>query len=254
VTYRDPLHASSRSIACRNVEREAEDRAVVTEFSVVICTYNRADRVRQAISSVLGQTFGDFELVVVDDGSVDGTRTVVGNVDDPRLHYVYRENGGLSAARNTGVASSSGRYVTFLDDDDEALPGWLEAFHQTLSSDDAVATCAAYAVDVHGNVLSTITPAQLGPAYEGYRGLFLPGTFSLPRAWYLEINGFAEGVQYCHHAEFALRLLPFCRESNVPVRVIETPLVRWEVRSSDERPEASPEKVLTPQGTPGAIG
>jgi glycosyltransferase involved in cell wall biosynthesis len=213
-------------------------------FSVVICTYNRADRIGRAITSVLRQTHEDFELIVVDDGSVDGTGDVVAAIDDPRLHYSYRENGGLSAARNSGVASASGQYVTFLDDDDEVLQRWLEKMQGELAGDDAVATCAAYVVDVRGRVLETMSPEPLGPAYEDYRGLFLSGTFALPRHGYLAIGGFAEGIQYCQHSELALRLLPYCRASNWPVRVIDEPLLRWEARPLRQRPAAAPEKVL----------
>jgi hypothetical protein len=213
-------------------------------FSVVICTYNRADRVGRAITSVLRQTHEDFELIVVDDGSVDGASDVVAAIGDPRLHYVYRDNGGLSAARNTGVASSSGQYVTFLDDDDEALPRWLEMMESALAGDDAVATCAAYVVDMQGRILETMSPGPLGPSCDDYRGLFLSGTFALPRHGYLAIGGFAEGVEYCQHSELALRLLPHCRASNWPVRVIDEPLLRWEARPLRQRPAAAPEKVL----------
>ena len=213
-------------------------------ISVVLCTHNRADRVGTAITSVLGQTFEDFELVVVDDGSVDNTREVVNAIGDARLQYVHRENGGLSAARNTGVASSSGRYVTFLDDDDQALPRWLQTFHDTLGGREAVATCATYVVDMCGHVSSTMSPEPLGPAYADYRGLFLPGTFAVPRTAYEAIGGFAEGVQYCHHAEFALRLLPFCRAAGWPVIVIDEPLLRWENRPPEQRPETLPDRVL----------
>jgi glycosyltransferase involved in cell wall biosynthesis len=220
------------------------NEAFVPTFSVVVCTYNRADRVGRAITSVLRQTLEDFELIVVDDGSVDATSGVVTAIGDPRLRYVYRENGGLSAARNTGVASSSGKYVTFLDDDDEALPRWLEKMECALAGDDAVATCAAYTVNVHGRVLETMSPKPLGPAYDDYQGLFLAGTFALPRRGYVAIGGFAEAAKYCQHSELALRLLPYCRASNWPVRVIEEPLLRWEARPLRHRPAAAPEHVL----------
>jgi glycosyltransferase involved in cell wall biosynthesis len=216
----------------------------LTTFSVVICTYNRGHRVAHAIHSVLEQTFQDFELVVVDDGSVDDTKDVIAEIDDERLRYVYRDNGGLSAARNTGVANSLGRYVTFLDDDDEALPRWLEVFAATLRGQDAVATCATYTVDAHGRVLWTMSPQALGRAYADYRGLFLPGTFAVPRYVYDAVGGFAEGVQYCHHAEFALRLLPFCHGAGLPVLVIEEPLLRWENRPPEQRRETFPDRVL----------
>jgi glycosyltransferase involved in cell wall biosynthesis len=217
----------------------------VAVFSVVICTFNRADRVGRAINSVLGQSFEDFELIVVDDGSVDDTKAAVATINDPRLLYVYRENGGLSAARNTGVANSTGRYVAFLDDDDEVLPRWLESFRDLLAGDDAVATCGAYGVDEQGRITATLSPEPLGPAYEGYRGLFLSGTFALPRRGYDAVGGFAEGLEASHHAEFALRLLPYCRMVDWPVRATEVPLLRYEARPLARRPESLPAKVLS---------
>jgi glycosyltransferase involved in cell wall biosynthesis len=201
--------------------------------------------VLRAIRSVLGQTFEDFELIVVDDGSVDHTAEVIAAMDDRRLRYVWRENNGLSAARNAGVALSSGRYVTFLDDDDEALPRWLQQFHDALSDEDAVVTCAAFAVDPEGRVVDTRLLKPLGPAYEGYRGQFLSGTFAMPRGAYEAIGGFAEGLECSHHAEFALRLLPYCRSRGWPVRLIETPSLFIETRPPDRRPENTPAKILS---------
>ena len=116
-------------------------------ISVILNTYNRAALLPRAVESVLAQTHEAFELVIADDGSSDRTREVVAGYDDPRVRYVRQRNAGLSAARNLGVASSSGRYVTFLDDDDEVMPGWLEAFHRILSPGCGVACCGAEAVD-----------------------------------------------------------------------------------------------------------
>jgi glycosyltransferase involved in cell wall biosynthesis len=95
--------------------------------SVVLPTYDRADVLHRAIESVLGQTLTDLELVVVDDGSTDRTPAVVEGFGDDRLTYVrFEENAGANAARNAGIRRSSGKYVSFLDSDDEFLPGHLE--------------------------------------------------------------------------------------------------------------------------------
>jgi glycosyltransferase involved in cell wall biosynthesis len=95
--------------------------------TVVLCTYNRAHLVGRAIRSIVGQTLQDWELLVVDDASSDGTEEAVRAFADPRVRYVRREaNGGLSASRNTGMSMAAGRYVAFLDDDDEYLPNKLE--------------------------------------------------------------------------------------------------------------------------------
>ena len=111
--------------------------------SVVIPTYNRKHLLGRAIESVLSQTFRDFELLVVDDASTDGTGDLIGSYDDERIRYFRHEtNRGTSAARNTGLANSNGDYISFLDSDDEwhrskleMQVSWLEE-----ASPEAVAT------------------------------------------------------------------------------------------------------------------
>ena len=103
-------------------------------FSVIIPTFNRAERIRTTIQSVLIQSFGDYELLVVDDGSTDGTRSVVEEFGDPRIQYLGMENRERGAARNAGVKASRGRYVTFLDSDDLWYPAHLDQVHRTLQA------------------------------------------------------------------------------------------------------------------------
>lgn len=97
-------------------------------FSVIIPSYNRYESLRRAIGSVLAQTFCDFELVVVDDGSTDSTPQIADEFRG-RLTYLRQDNAGVSAARNLGVARSSSPYIAFLDSDDLWLPGKL-ALHR----------------------------------------------------------------------------------------------------------------------------
>lgn len=98
----------------------------VPRFSVVMAAFNARRTVRAAIESVLAQTISDLELIVVDDGSTDGTADAVARVDDPRVRYVAQPNRGPAAARNTGIAQARGEYVVFLDSDDLFLPSYLE--------------------------------------------------------------------------------------------------------------------------------
>jgi glycosyltransferase involved in cell wall biosynthesis len=89
--------------------------------SVILCTYNRAHLVTRAISSVLTQSYHNWELIIIDDGSADDTGQVVMPVvkSDPRITYVYHANTGLARSRNIGIALALGEYATFLDSDDE---------------------------------------------------------------------------------------------------------------------------------------
>jgi len=85
--------------------------------SVIISTYNRSSLLPKAIDSVLSQSYTDFELIVIDDGSSDNTRDTV-KAYGPRVKYFYQENAGLPAARNYAIRESKGQYFAFLDDDD----------------------------------------------------------------------------------------------------------------------------------------
>ncbi len=89
--------------------------------SVIIPTYNRESLVTEAIESVLQQSFDDFEVLVVDDGSTDQTESAVGALSDARLHYLKRPNGGAAAARNSAIEEARGSLLAFLDSDDLCL-------------------------------------------------------------------------------------------------------------------------------------
>lgn len=103
--------------------------------SVILPSYNRAHTLRRAIDSVLAQTFRDFELIVVDDGSADSTQDLVAAIADDRLRYVkHRRRKGASAARNTGIDNAKGQYVAFIDSDDAWLPHKLERQMMHVSS------------------------------------------------------------------------------------------------------------------------
>ena len=103
-------------------------------FSVILPTYNRDRILPRAIRSVLAQTHENFELIIVDDASVDDTSTVIEQFTDSRIRYCARqENGGAAAARNSGLRLAKGRLLSFLDDDDEYLPGFLEETFKKLN-------------------------------------------------------------------------------------------------------------------------
>jgi glycosyltransferase involved in cell wall biosynthesis len=129
--------------------------------SIILPTYNRASFLPQAFASIDAQTFREWEIVVVDDGSTDGTREIVESLPpqlQARLRYVYRQNGGAYAARNTGLDVARGESIAFFDSDDEWLPHHLQ---------DCVAALERHA-DIHwvygaSRLVDDATGAELAP-------------------------------------------------------------------------------------------
>ncbi len=95
-------------------------------FSVIIPTYNRESFLFLATNSVLNQSFQDFELIIVDDGSTDNTKELLKSLKDPRIKIFYQDNKGVSSARNKGISESFGEFICFLDSDDQFNNSKLE--------------------------------------------------------------------------------------------------------------------------------
>ena len=134
--------------------------------SVVIPTYNRASIIGRAIDSVLSQQYRAVEVIVVDDGSTDGTEDLVRKYDS-RVRYVRQPNAGVSAARNLGLRETKGEFIALLDSDDEWLPWKIElqvaALHRF--SDLGMVWTDMAAVDETG---ATVADAYLRTMYSGY--------------------------------------------------------------------------------------
>lgn len=101
-------------------------------FSIILPTYNRSVWLSKAINSVLSQSFHDWELIIIDDGSTDNTEETVKAIKDKRIRYFFQENIGRGGVRNTGINEANGLYITFLDDDDYYLPGHLSTFNEII--------------------------------------------------------------------------------------------------------------------------
>ncbi|MBL0309836.1 MAG: glycosyltransferase [Bacteroidetes bacterium] len=102
-------------------------------FSIIIPTYNRADLIGKAIQSIVTQTYSDWELIVIDDGSKDNTKDVVVGFNDPRIKYVWQQNQERCEARNNGIKLAQGKYICFLDSDDYYLSDRLQLLFDELS-------------------------------------------------------------------------------------------------------------------------
>jgi len=101
-------------------------------FSIIIPLYNKEKYIENTLKSVLNQSFSDFEVIVINDGSTDQSVAMVEKIKDPRIHLVHQENQGVSVARNRGIALATTPHITFLDADDFWYPHYLETFYELL--------------------------------------------------------------------------------------------------------------------------
>ena len=118
------------------------------KVSIIIPTYNCAHYLSSSIESVLGQTFQDFEIIIIDDGSTDNTKEIVEKYrqDNPdRIRYIYQENQGLACARKTGLRQAKGSLIALLDADDQWLPERLEETVRCMETDETIGL-------VHANI------------------------------------------------------------------------------------------------------
>jgi glycosyltransferase involved in cell wall biosynthesis len=223
--------------------------------SVVIPTYNRADMIGRAVQSVLDQTFLDFEILVIDDASTDGTESLVRSFQDPRIVYVrLDENGGNAVARNAGVRRARGRYISFLDSDDEFLPGCLEAVTVNLggSPPDIGFTWVGRNVvrqSASGPIQIT-EPARIPPAvdddYLSFLMQFRGGTshgLTVKRNCFEEVGYFDESLRAAVDTDFVLRLV-----QHYSYVEIDQPLVRYHVHDGERVSRNSREKAIAYDG------
>ncbi len=144
--------------------------------SVVLAARDAEATVGEAVHAVLGQTFGDLELVVVDDGSADGTGDVLAGVSDPRLRLVRNETAlGLAGALNIGLQYAQGRYVARMDADDVALPDWIDHALSRIRSE-PIAVVGTGTIDLHGD--GTLGAVHRMPS--GARAVRWAALFSAP--------------------------------------------------------------------------
>jgi glycosyltransferase involved in cell wall biosynthesis len=179
--------------------------------SVIIPTYNSVHFVTQAIASVLAQTFQDFEVLVIDDGSTDNTKEVLKKKYGDKIHYLFKTNGGVSSARNFGIEKAKGKYLAFLDADDIWLPEKLEKQISLLEAAPEIGLCYAGAivVDEDLNPKNYVEAEQYEDATEGLllkmNILILSSSF-IRSEIVRQTGGFDSEFSTCADKEYWLRL------------------------------------------------
>jgi GT2 family glycosyltransferase len=180
------------------------------KVSIIIPAYNQAEYVAEAIQSVLDQTYTDFEIVVVNDGSTDQTHEVLSTFKDQRIKYFWQPNRGLPAARNSGIRASSGEILAFLDADDKFHPEKLRLHLEFLDQNPKVGLTynSRFEIDSGGSTLQLIrvpTTVTLADLVRGFP--FSPSDVVIRREWAFKIGLYDESfVLNSEDLDFNLRL------------------------------------------------
>jgi glycosyltransferase involved in cell wall biosynthesis len=197
--------------------------------SVVIPCYNREGAVRAAVQSVLDQTFTDFEVIAVDDGSTDDTVRVLLQIEDPRLQVLTQEaNRGVSAARNRGIAAAKARWVAFQDSDDAWHPDKLARQIALLEAPGAAYVAAYCGMEIEEAGGTRYVPrrdlrhrdANVLPELV-WRSFISTQTLIVRRDILVELGGFDEDLEALVDWELMLRVA-----QRGPVGLVDEPLVR----------------------------
>jgi cellulose synthase/poly-beta-1,6-N-acetylglucosamine synthase-like glycosyltransferase len=205
------------------------------KVSVIIPTYNRCGIISNAIDSVLAQTFKDYELIVVDDGSEDDTRSVVMKYGSDKILYWYQENSGKSSARNNGIKKATGEYIAFLDSDDMFVPDKLRKQVDFLDNNRDYGFVYSYAnnVDEDGTLLDYHFAGDLsGWIYPNMlfikNNLIATPTVMVKSSVIASVGGFDETMHICEDLDLWRRIA-----RNHKVMQIKEPLSIVRIRTSE---------------------
>ncbi|MGB7933334.1 MAG: glycosyltransferase [Gammaproteobacteria bacterium] len=204
--------------------------------TVIIPAYNSAQQLPEALDSVFKQTYRDFEIIVVDDGSTDGTRELLEGYKN-RITYLYQENAGPSKARNTGIRAAKGRYLAFLDADDHWLPPKLELQIKLIESDPRLGLVFSDA-EYFGGGESMVGSywkqrgcydqmiSESGLIRNAFSTLMrinpiMPSTALLKRDCFEKAGGFDEGLRYVEDKDMWLRMSVHCFMACVPFPLVK---------------------------------
>lgn len=173
------------------------------QFSIIIPTYNRKIFLKETLDSVLAQTFENYEVIVVDDGSTDNTQAFIeSNYKLERLSYYYKDNGERGAARNFGWDKAKGNYVLFFDSDDIMDPTHLEELYQAIvRENEPIALATKYNFKRFGNYHDH---TELKPLSSGYYAIELVSQGNALACHFCVKNELKSTIQFEENREYAI--------------------------------------------------
>jgi glycosyltransferase involved in cell wall biosynthesis len=206
----------------------------MTEVSVIIPTFNRADKLPRAISSVLSQTFNDFEIIVVDDGSVDDTPLSLSQFQGDIRYIRHPKNMGVSAARNSGIKASQAPLIAFLDSDDYWMPEKLDVQTQFFRENTKEVICQTEEIWIRKGVRVNPGKKHLKPSGDIFKQslklcLVSPSAVMLKRSLLDRVGLFDQEFPVCEDYDLWLRV-----SCEYPVHLIDRDLVVKEGGAPDQ--------------------
>jgi glycosyltransferase involved in cell wall biosynthesis len=174
-------------------------------ISVIIPSYNRAHLIERAIMAVLGQSFKDWELLIVDDGSTDNTKAIIESyLNDQRIQYIYQNNEGVCSARNKGAFIATGEYLVFLDSDDFVESNWLEDFFDLKDNNYDILFCSMKIIKPNKvmTLVSCLDPYKDGKS----KAISIPGSWLIKKSLFISIGMYDEKLKYGENTELRFRL------------------------------------------------
>lgn len=182
-------------------------------ISIIIPLYNKEKCIEKTIRSVLNQTYQNFELLIVDDGSTDNSKQVVCNIHDKRIRYVFKQNGGVSSARNYGVKMIKSEWLMFLDADDFLLPNALANAINAINSFPTAEIIVGGFLIKEDNAQKLASTSLEGILKNPIKDMFYrkiysrPGNTLIKRTVYTKMKLFDERCSYNEDWAFGLNLL-----------------------------------------------
>src|SRR6187549_2209978 len=200
-------------------------------ISIITPTYNREQLVQTTIKSIQAQTFTDWELIIVDDGSTDNTESAIQPfLQDPRISYVKKANSGQAASLNVGVSHAKGEFITFLDSDDEAYPEWLATVTREMKDDTGIACSCAIRKFMDGSIIEE----DLGEFHlfgEKMMLKFTCGSLFIRKELFNAIGGYDADLRANIQTDLGYRLIDQLRKTSYKIVTIRKYLIQINIHA-----------------------
>jgi glycosyltransferase involved in cell wall biosynthesis len=241
-------HGTPESLAGEKTRRldGIRNASMKPMVSVIMSTYNGSKYLEDSIDSILRQSMPDLELIVVDDGSTDGSHGILERRArrDPRILIHKRERGGLTSALNLGIKAAAGKYIARQDDDDISLPDRLQVQVGFLEENPGMGLigCGHSIFDENGSEVSVHSAGRTHESLEKSlpdRNLFCHGTIVMQAELAKAIGGYRERFFFSQDYDLVLRALEKTR-----MQILPDPLYRWRLRSGAISADRSVEQLI----------